>query len=192
MAEKFKPCSIGGCNDRAIRRGWCSRHYQRYRRHGDPTGGRTDEGAPMAWLAKALVEADAECIRWPFSVNDGGYGVIRYEGRTQIVSRVVCEIAHGPAPSKDHDAAHSCNDRLCGNKHHISWKTREGNMADAIAAGTWMHGEMAPHSKLTEHDVRHIRAMKGVEHRSVLAARFNVTPSCINAIQRRARWAWLA
>jgi HNH endonuclease len=29
-------CSIEGCTEPAIKRGWCSRHYQRWRVHGSP------------------------------------------------------------------------------------------------------------------------------------------------------------
>ena len=34
MAEKI--CSIEDCNGKATRRGWCGKHYDRWRRHGDP------------------------------------------------------------------------------------------------------------------------------------------------------------
>jgi hypothetical protein len=36
-----KTCSIEGCNEAHIARSWCSSHYQRWRAHGDPLGGRT-------------------------------------------------------------------------------------------------------------------------------------------------------
>lgn len=29
-------CTIDGCDARALARGWCSRHWQRWKRHGDP------------------------------------------------------------------------------------------------------------------------------------------------------------
>jgi hypothetical protein len=45
MAERFKSCSIRGCNGNAHidgrgKRGWCHAHYLRWWRHGDPLGGR--------------------------------------------------------------------------------------------------------------------------------------------------------
>ncbi len=184
-------CAIDGCADYARGGGLCSRHYQRQRRHGIATAGRTDEGAPLAWLEAALAAEGDDCMIWPFAASGNGYGVVRYDGRSQTVSRLICERTHGPAPSPDFDAAHSCNRRLCGNKQHISWKTRQGNMADAIAAGTWTHGDMASTTKLTEADVLSIRALRGIEHRGVLASRYGVTAGYINALHRRARWAWL-
>lgn len=32
-------CIIGGCDSPVCARGWCSSHYQRYRKHGDPLAG---------------------------------------------------------------------------------------------------------------------------------------------------------
>lgn len=30
-------CSAGGCSSAVTARGWCAKHYQRWRRHGDPS-----------------------------------------------------------------------------------------------------------------------------------------------------------
>ena len=30
------PCSVDGCETAAITRGWCQKHYRRWKRHGDP------------------------------------------------------------------------------------------------------------------------------------------------------------
>ena len=32
------PCSIEGCSERRVSRGWCAKHYQRFNRLGDPLG----------------------------------------------------------------------------------------------------------------------------------------------------------
>lgn len=34
MAQRT--CQIDGCDSRSLARGWCSKHYQRWKRHGDP------------------------------------------------------------------------------------------------------------------------------------------------------------
>jgi hypothetical protein len=33
-------CSVEGCGAAVLARGWCSSHYEKWRRHGDPTKGR--------------------------------------------------------------------------------------------------------------------------------------------------------
>ena len=32
-------CTIDGCDGKPIGRGWCNKHYLRWRNHGDPLGG---------------------------------------------------------------------------------------------------------------------------------------------------------
>lgn len=34
-----KRCSIGGCENPVFQRGWCNRHYKRWKRHDDPLAG---------------------------------------------------------------------------------------------------------------------------------------------------------
>lgn len=38
--DKSIVCSIDGCGKKVASRGWCESHYQRWRKHGDPMGGR--------------------------------------------------------------------------------------------------------------------------------------------------------
>ncbi len=184
-------CTVEGCPSSVYGQGFCSKHYQRWVRNGDPTAGRTDEGAPLAWIESALRYDGDDCLAWPYATTDGGYGVVRYGERNAIVSRVICEREHGPAPLPDSDAAHSCNFRLCGNKRHVSWKTRSGNMADAIDAGTWLHGEAHPSALLTEDDVKEIRRLRGEVLQTDLADRYGVHRSTISAVQNRVSWDWL-
>jgi hypothetical protein len=33
----IKPCAVDGCDRQAYCRGWCAKHYQRWKAHGDPT-----------------------------------------------------------------------------------------------------------------------------------------------------------
>lgn len=43
-----KPCSVSDCSGAAIKRGMCSKHYQRWRKHGDPLHVVTPERAPCS------------------------------------------------------------------------------------------------------------------------------------------------
>jgi len=184
-------CSIHECGKKHYGRGFCRAHWERWKSHDDPLAGRIANFAAKSWIDTALAAETDECLIWPYATNRGGYGVVRYEGRTFIVSELVCIKSHGPDETGELDAAHSCNTRLCGNKRHLSWKTRTDNMADAVEAETWRHGEQINGTILREDDVRRIRSMLGTLMHKEIAAMYGVTRETITAISVRRSWAWL-
>lgn len=40
-------CSIDNCNNKVLARGWCSKHYQRWKNHGDPLAGGATPRKPI-------------------------------------------------------------------------------------------------------------------------------------------------
>jgi hypothetical protein len=105
----------------------------------------------------------------------------------------MCELAHGPAPTPEHEAAHSCGKGAAGclTLRHLRWATAPENQADKIAHGTAPRGEHNPSSKLTEDDVRFIRAHHRKLRNLDMAERFGVNKEHISNIVRRKTWAWL-
>lgn len=185
-------CSIPGCSSHVINvRGWCSAHYQRWQRHGDPLAGRT---TPHGELKKEMERAIAgsgtdECWVWKYTVNATGYPQLVLDGRTRRVNRVICAQVHGAPPTPAHQAAHSCGNRRCINPHHLSWKTRVENEADKLLHGTRARGEASEKAKLTEAQVRDILRLRasGLTMRS-LATQFGVAHSTIQSILERRNW----
>lgn len=106
-------------------------------------------------------ETDA-CILWPFSVGKargyGGHKAVVGGRRYFGAHRVVCALAHGPAPRK-YEAAHSCNVRNCVNPKHLSWKAPAENQADQWGHGTKRFGANHHNSKLTDEAVLEFRAI---------------------------------
>ncbi len=151
-------------------------------------------GEPQRYYREVVLAYDGdECLIWPYATSIWGYGNLWIDGRSMIVSRIVCEEANGPAPSPIHEAAHSCGKGHlgCVAKKHMSWKTPTENQADKIVHGTTRRGDRNRQAKLTEPDVRHILAMKGVKSNKELARQFGVAPATIGAIHRRETWGWL-
>lgn len=70
------PCAVKGCEDAAVTRGWCGRHYQRWQEYGDPE-------APMR-----RARAGESTKRW---TNASGYVLIRLRGNTVLEHRHVME-----------------------------------------------------------------------------------------------------
>jgi hypothetical protein len=89
------------------------------------------------------------------------------------------------------EAAHSCNNRLCCNPKHLSWKTHSANELDKIGHGTSTRGVRRWNAKLTIQDVIAIRKIADQLSRKELGEMYGVHPSNINAIVRRRSWAWV-
>ena len=196
-----KICSIDGC-DRPVfnARGWCSRHYQRWRSSGNPLGkhkGMNGDTLKFIEIAKTYVEED--CLLWPYSRLPNGYAVIRIENKLFYVSRIICEQVNGTPLTEKHEAAHSCgNGHLgCVNPKHLRWATHKENMRDKIKHRTSKRGLECPesrgecngNSKLTSNDVLLIR--KSGDTGIFIAKRFDVSKSLIYAIRHNKLWKWL-
>lgn len=183
-------CSVQDCRRAYYGRGYCSAHYQRWRTHGDPLAGQTAKGAAQSEVQKAVQTQDAvSCWIWPYNKLPQGYGQILWNGKMSRTHRVVCELAHGPAPTPRHQAAHSCGQPSCVNPHHLSWKTQSENEQDKRIHGTAQIGERNGTSKLTDEQVREIvRLRVGGATQPQLARQFGVTQPTISDIVNGKRW----
>lgn len=200
MAIAFKPCAVTGCKGNAHHqargeRGWCSKHYQRWRRSGDPAGKRTDNGEPFAYLIAHMWD---DCPKWPFYRHACGYGEMTYQGRRgQRVHRIVCEMVNGPPPTPEHEAAHNCGKghEGCFGARCLEWKTRIENVRDAQRHGTWSHGETVPQHILKEDQVLAILAAKPKKRdwgaATRIAKEYGVASQTITDIWRGRTWVWL-
>lgn len=137
-----------------------------------------------AWLAAALAyECTDICLEWPFATQKG-YGAYRdpNTGRTYRAHREITRRAHGEPPTPEHEASHSCHNKRCCNKRHLSWQTHAENMA---LSAHLQRGERNPRAKLTEHDVRYIRQMPSA---ATAAKKFGISLSAAFAVRNRSRW----
>lgn len=187
-----KLCSIPDCGKRHKGHGYCDAHLHRWTKHGDPMGGQTPKGELHRFLIEeVLPHRSVECLIWPYGTGSG-YGQMKYEGRMQLVHRVVCELTCGRAPDDRNDAAHTCGNSRCVNPTHIRWANRPENMADRVGHGTANRGKRNGKTKLTEAAVREIISLRGALSLSQLAHRFGVSKSTVGSIFERRSWAWLS
>ena len=183
-------CSISGCFNPVLARGWCCKHYNRWSHHGDPLKclvAHSERGAPMKWLLTHVSYPGRECLIWPFARNKrDGYAKMK----DAIPSRLMCELAHGKPPSKFHDAAHSCGKAHigCVNPHHLRWATRSENHLDKNIHGTMSRGIIHYRAILTEDEVPAIRMLAGRLSQKKIADRFGVSRGCISGIISNKNW----
>lgn len=156
---------------------------------------RTKRGEAQRYFREVVLAYEGdECLAWPFARFRDGYGEIQIDGKPKGVHRHVCEEAHGPAPTPEHQAAHSCGRGKfgCVTKRHLSWKTNLENKADELIHGTRSQGERHGMAKLTAPQVRKILALKGILTQQKIGARFGVSHTTVGRLFRRENWASLS
>lgn len=181
-------CSIESCGKKVFSRGWCARHWHRWRYHGDPLKGGTADGEPMRYFRETVMAYDgSECLTWPYATTSAGYGHMYIDGRTHLISRLVCQEAYGPAPTPKHEAAHECGKGhlACVAKRHLSWKAPKSNCADRVGHGTHRR------ANLTNAQVKEIRALRGIASQAKIAVRFGIHQTAVSRIQLGKAWAWV-
>ena len=183
-------CLIPDCGKKTIGLGYCKNHYHRFRKYGDPLGGGTPHGEPLRYFTEVVLPyVGDECLPWPYAKDANGYAQVRKDGTAHYVQRLACEAVHGPPPSPEHQAAHSCGKghEGCCNPGHLRWATVAENHADKKIHGT--HKSPPVIAKLTPEDVRAIKALKGQKTQREIAKMFGVQHAIIGSIHRGKTWA---
>lgn len=146
----------------------------------------------------AGVEADPNtgCWLWSGRSFPNGYGSF-YLGnyRSVLAHRFAFSLSKGAIP-QGLCVCHKCDVRACVNPAHLFLGTKKENTADMMAKGRhgqgFTRGEDSPSAKITESDVRGIRALRGQERQIETAARYGVSQVMVSKIQRRTSWAHVA
>lgn len=139
---------------------------------------------------KVDVRSLDECWPWQGSVSVGGYGRIQVGGRPEMATRVIWALAHGEDPRPLH-ILHHCDNPPCCNPLHLFKGTTADNHADRDRKGRNVRGERVNTAKLTESDVRAIRAEAvGAERGdySAIARKYGITGVMVGLIVRRQSW----
>lgn len=156
---------------------------------GKKPGPNAGQGEAYKWLLANVQHKDHRCLRWPFSYDERvGRGRCGFNGKGYWAHRLMCEMAHGPAPEGKNQVAHSCgNGHMgCVNPLHLSWSNNKENSQDKIRHGTT---RKAGGRKLPREAMERIRALKGQQTQMETARQFGVSLSCVQYHQHgKERW----
>ena len=110
----------------------------------------------------------------------------------RAVHRLVCIAWHG-TPSKGMCALHKNGDKLDNRQENLYWGTHKQNAADAAKHGVQPKGETCGKSKLTEQQVKEIRALReqGWTYQRI-ADEHHVTRGTVTFICKRLTWGHIA
>jgi hypothetical protein len=154
--------------------------------------GEVTVGKSEAEILRARNKNTTECIGWPYGRDAFGYARAKVSwSSTRLAHRAMCELVHGPAPSKKHQALHKCGmgKNGCINPNHLAWGTQAENIVDAKKHGSIRRGSKSARSVLTETQIPEIRSKyaSGMSQRSI-ALEYNVCSGTIQAIVEGRTW----
>lgn len=176
-------CSVSNCHNPIYARGYCSVHYWRWWRHGDPTVMLSNLGKSLEqrFWEKVIRREDDACWGWTAAKANGGYGVLGNGNRLVRAHRLSYELHVGPIPA-GMEVCHRCDNPECTNPQHLFLGTHADNVQDMLQKRRdWAGGR-----KLTREQVRDVyQRIHAGESAYHLADEFGVSRKTIQRIGRR-------
>lgn len=127
------------------------------------------------------------CWLWTGAITTpSGYGSFALNGKTQYAHRLSLSHSLQRPLGNKLVVRHSCRNRHCLNPEHLQEGTQKDNYDDSVIDGTNAKGERNGSSKLTEQQVREIRASD--KRNCELAKIYNVNPVTISQIRHYIKW----
>jgi hypothetical protein len=130
------------------------------------------------------------CWIWTGPLEKTGYARFWVERRNQFVHRFSYEVTNGHIGDSKRLVMHKCDNRACANPGHLTLGTHLDNSRDAVTKDRQAYGERTSRSKLTNQQVREIRA--SVDSGVVLAKRYGVSKTTISCVRLRHGWKHVA
>lgn len=117
-------CSLPECDKKVFVRGWCSTHYWRWYRHGDPTVEPRRPQTFEEYLAASVEIGD--CWLWTKTIKAHGYGSAAFGGKHHNAHLLVWRQLVGEIPL-GLQLDHLCRVRHCVNPDHLQPVTPKVN-----------------------------------------------------------------
>lgn len=184
-------CSVKGCKNKVLSRGWCAKHYARWRKYGDPLELKQKQlhGFTVEQRFWVNVNKTGKCWEWTGAPDRNGYGRLNIDGVPVLAHRISWELHNGKITSAEH-VLHKCDNPKCVRPRHLFLGDQAANNADMIAKKRFRpgvsKGEMHGCAKLTDAQALEIR--KSAERGVDLAARYGVTTTTIYDIKNGKIW----
>jgi hypothetical protein len=197
--RRGNPCAVQECNRTAWARGWCTVHYGRWARTGDPrrTVRLPPRALPLEERFWSRCRKTDGCWEWQAPCDSKGYGRFCWDGKPIRASRMAWLLTHGTIPSGK-CVCHSCDNRKCVRPSHLWLGTNRENLQDCARKGrhkfqrypeTIPRGEQRLTAKLTDAAVIEIRQLRATGMQTkALAERFGVDKSNVRRIVRGETW----
>lgn len=173
-------CAIHDCSNPVRARGWCNRHWQRWKKYGDPLAGGAHRVRSQNLADRILGHISITatgCWEYTAARDRSGYGRVRWQGSTFFAHRLAYQLWVGPPPEA---VCHACDNPPCVNPAHLFGGTQQDNVRDMVQKGRARHAV-----KLSDEHVLAIRQDRRLLRE--IAAEYRVTESTVSRIRRGVR-----
>ena len=188
----MRMCLIADCEAPVVTRGWCGKHYARWKRHGDPEytvirpHGLTLEEA-FRWHMPGEPPAEG-CWEWTSGGNGKGYGQMEFGGKGLPAHAVSYQVFVGDLADDDL-VRHTCDNPPCVNPAHLLPGTPPDNRQDCVERGRQARGEGQHLARLTEAQVIELRERYAAGQTLIaLADQFGICQSAVSSVVRGETW----
>ncbi|TAM15933.1 MAG: HNH endonuclease [Pandoraea sp.] len=186
-------CIFPGCCGKYYSKGYCIKHYQRLRAHGDPSIC-LKVAVPARERFLSSIKTVGECWVWTGSTNETGYGFLSIGSKSDksrrnvLAHRFSFEMHKGEIPA-GLNICHVCDNRACVNPNHLFAGTQADNVADMVSKDRHQKGSRNGRAKINEAVASQIfDEVKSGKTHTVVAQKFGVTRSLVSLIASGKRW----
>lgn len=146
-------------------------------------------GTNAYWLWERSTYESDDCLLWPFSKTEYGYGQVGYGNTIWKAHKLMCSFVYGERRYPEYEVRHTCGrgQEGCVNPRHLIWGNRSQNGLDKKAHGS-PTGKGRKRYKLTAEQVAVIRTLEGKVILKNVAAQYGVSRACIWQIWRGQTW----
>lgn len=115
-------CSVNECDRPVDAKGYCSKHYTRWRKHGDPLALKNHNTHESVWSrvnknGSLMPHMTTPCWEWTGHCNKWGYGQVRWMNVVWLAHRLIYFLHYGTRPVDL--VLHECDNPPCCNPSHL-------------------------------------------------------------------------